>query len=153
MEVTVSWRAAAFFYLDVYLLVSCSENFFYILHPCYESLCLSVSEVFYLLFQRRFIHSPMSAQMRIALVLFTWVSASRYLKMSWKQYYDESVGFHDLLTPHTALQSDILDNTYHNFNCKILNHLGICYHQNPLFPFELLQNWNEAVILKQLAYT
>lgn len=58
-----------------------------------------------------------------------------------------------LLTPHTAFQSDILDNTYHNFNCKILNHLGICYHQNPLFPFELLQNWNEAVILKQLAYT
>lgn len=58
-----------------------------------------------------------------------------------------------LLTPHTAFQSDILDNTYHNFNYKILNHLGICYHQNPLFPFELLQNWNEAVILKQLAYT
>lgn len=58
-----------------------------------------------------------------------------------------------LLTPHTAFQSDILDNTYHNFNYKILNHLGICYHQNPLFPFELLRNWNETVILKQLAYT
>lgn len=48
-----------------------------------------------------------------------------------------------LLTPHAAFQSDFMDNTYHNFNYEILNNLGICYHQNPLYLFELLQNWNE----------